>query len=95
MLHMIVNTHSAESCAFRGKEEAEALVPALEGLEKVAADHGVQMRGTWINRAAHEFFILVDSPNAHVVEEVLLKTGLIGRTHSRVFSVLTPDEIEV
>lgn len=92
MLHMIVNTHNAESCAFRGEEEEKHLVGALDGLEKAAADKGVELRGAWINRGAHEFFILVDSPDAHTVDEVLLATGLIGRTHSRVTAVITPAE---
>ena len=92
MLHMIVNTHNAESCAFRGKEEDDHLRPALEGLEKAAADKGVTVRGVWINRAAHEFFILVDAPHGHAIEETLLTTGLVGRTHSRVLSVVTPEE---
>ena len=36
MLHMIVNTHSAESCAFRGREEEEALTGAVESFKDSA-----------------------------------------------------------
>ena len=93
MLHLVLNSHSPESCAFRGEEEEKALVGAIDGLEKAAADAGIQIKGTWINRAGHEFFVLVDAPNAHVVDEALLKTGLVGRTHSRIVPVLTRDEV--
>jgi hypothetical protein len=88
MLHMIVNTHNAESCAFRGKEEEDLLVGAFDDLESSAPELGLSMRGSWVNRAAHEIFILIDAPNGHVIEEALLKAGVVGRTHSRILPVV-------
>jgi hypothetical protein len=95
MLHMIVNTHNAESCAFRGDEEAKALTTAFDRFSEQAEGRDVTVQGAWINRAAHEFFILVDAPNAHAIDEGLLAAGMVGRTHTRVLAVLPAEDVEV
>jgi hypothetical protein len=95
MLHMVVSTHNPESCAFRGQEEGRILSDAFERLDEQATEQGASVKGSWVNRAAHEIFVLVDAPNAHVIEEALLGAGLIGRTHSRVLSVVATEDVEV
>ncbi|HSK92499.1 MAG TPA: hypothetical protein VLA76_00410 [Candidatus Angelobacter sp.] len=95
MLHMIVNTHNAESCAFRGADEGRILTEAFDRLAAGAGEQGVSVEGSWINRAAHEAFILVNAPNANAIEEALLDAGLVGRTHSRVLSVIPTDDVVV
>lgn len=92
MLHMIVNTHSAESCAFRGKEEEELLVGSLDRFKDSAGPKGVTFQGWWVNRASHEIFMLVDAPNSHVIEETLLEAGVVGRTHSRILPVVAVED---
>ena len=92
MLHMIVSTHNPESCAFRGKEEEELLNHAKDAFEESLPDRGLSLKGSWVNRAAHEIFILVDAPNAHAIEEALLAAGLVGRTHSRVLPVVALED---
>ena len=92
MLHMVVNTHSAESCAFRGKEEEDVLVGAFNKFEESAPEQGLTVQGSWVNRAAHEIFLLVEAANAHVIEEALLDAGLVGRTHSRVLPLVSLEE---
>lgn len=96
MLHMIINTHNPESCAFRSQEDGAALAGPFERFaETVAATHEVTIQGTWVNRPAHEIFILADAPNSHVIEDALLEAGLVGRTHSRVLSVVPSQDVEV
>lgn len=85
---MIVNTHHAESCPFRGQEHADALAPALEQLAETAESMGASVAGAWVNGAGHTGFYLVEAPNAHVVDQVIQASGLTGRTHSQVFSVV-------
>ncbi|MFN2525810.1 MAG: hypothetical protein ABR505_06045 [Actinomycetota bacterium] len=91
MLHMLVNTHSAESCAFRGKEEEELLVGSLDQLKEVASEHTLVFEGWWVNRAAHEIFMLIEAPNGHVIEKALLHAGVVGRTHTRILPVVAVD----
>jgi hypothetical protein len=49
MLHMLVNTHNPESCAYRGEAEDEALVGALEAIKGHAPEQGLEWRGSWVN----------------------------------------------
>jgi hypothetical protein len=93
MKHMVLNTHNAESCGFRSEEDGKIIGGALEQLDAVGSGMGVSVDEFWINRAAHTFFILIDAPNAHVIDEVLLKAGFVGRTHTEVFPVLTSEEV--
>jgi hypothetical protein len=93
MKHMVVNTHNAESCAFRSEEDGKAMGAALDALGAAGSELGFTIDGFWINRSAHAFFILVDSPNAHVIDEALLAAGLVGRTHTEIFPVLTMEEV--
>lgn len=95
MLHMIVNTHHAESCAFRGDHEGKILSDAFDAFDGQAGERGITISGSWVNRAAHEIFVLVDAPNAHVIEEGLLEAGLVGRTHTRVLSVVPVADLQV
>ncbi len=96
MLYMIVNTHSAESCAFRSEDDAKALVGAFESFEQEkAAGHGVKILGSWINRPSHEAFILADAPDPHAIDNALVASGAVGRSHTRVVSVLSTDDVQV
>lgn len=96
MLHMIVQTHNPESCAFRTPEHGAALAEPYERfVEQVAASHGITIEGSWVNRPAHEVFILAHAANAHAVEDALLEAGLVGRTHTRVLSVVPTQDVEV
>ena len=93
MIHMVVNTHTAESCAFRGTEEEELLTGALDRFSESAPGSGMSINGSWVNRAGHEIFMLIDASNAHAIEEALLDAGLVGRTHSRIVPVLGVQDV--
>lgn len=96
MLYMIVNTHNAESCAFRSKADAVATAGAFDRLEQViAAADGLELRGSWINRPSHEAFVLVEATGAHAIDDAIVDSGIIGRTHTRVVSVLPTQDVEV
>jgi hypothetical protein len=88
-LHMVVNTHNPESCAFRGEEEEKLLAGPLDQLKDSATQNGLTFQGWWVNRASHEIFMLIDAASAHTIEEALLGAGLIGRTHSRILPVVS------
>lgn len=87
MLHMLVNVHNPESCAYRSAEDDAALTPGLERFGAAAEARGASLRGWWVNTGAHTFFLLVDAPNAHVVDELLRDAELTGRTHTQTFAV--------
>lgn len=85
---MVVNSHHAESCPFRGKDHAEALASGLEALEGAAEERESRVVGAWANGAAHTSFFLVDAPHAHRIDEIIQAAGLTGRTESRVYAVV-------
>ena len=87
MLHMLVNTHNPESCAFRSPEEEAALAPSFMNLGEIAEKRGATLHGSWVNPGSHTIFLLIDAPNAHVIDEVVRESGLIGRTSTQVFAV--------
>ena len=93
MKHMVINTHNAESCAFRSEEDGKVIGGAIDAFGKSGAEFGLSIDQFWINRSAHAFFILVDAPNAHVIDEALLKAGIVGRTHTQIFPVLAMEEV--
>ena len=93
MLHMVVNTHNPESCAYRGEEEDRLLTEPLKQFGSGNPDLGISLTGTWVNRASHEIFMLVDAPNGHVIEQALIATGVLGRTHSRILPVVDTQKL--
>ena len=96
MLHMLVNTHNPESCAFRSPEDGAALSdPFDDFLDRIASRYDIEVQGTWVNRLAHEIFVLVEAPNSHVIEDAMLEAQLVGRTHTRVLSVVPTQSFEV
>ena len=96
MLYMIVNTHNPESCAFRSKPDAVATSGAFDRFEElVKATEGLDLRGSWINRPSHEAFVLIDAPSAHAIDDAIVESGILGRTHNRVISVIPTQDVEV
>jgi hypothetical protein len=92
MLYMVVNTHSAESCAFRDEEQAQHLETAFDRFTQEAGAKEVSIRGSWVNRPGHEAFVLVDAPGPHAVDDLVVASGLVGRSTTRVLSVIALEE---
>jgi hypothetical protein len=84
MLHMVVSTHNPESCGFRSEQDDAVLTEAVERFRELAPQREITLRGWWINRGVHEFFMLLDAPNAHAIEDWLVESGLVGRTSCRI-----------
>ena len=94
MLHMVVNRHNPESCAFRGDDEARRFAEALARLEP-SDEAEASIHGSWVNRTGHELFVLVEAPNAHAVEELLIRSGLIAVGHTRTLPVIETADLQV
>ncbi|MGO9178515.1 MAG: hypothetical protein ACLQBX_00690 [Candidatus Limnocylindrales bacterium] len=89
MLHMVVQTHTAEDCAFRSDEDRRVTTDAYSRLLEIAKQHGAQVQGAWVNTASHTTFALVNAPNAHVVNAVIEASGLVARVTTTVYAVTT------
>jgi uncharacterized protein with GYD domain len=87
MLHMVVHTHTAESCPFRSEENRTAMGIALGQLMTLAKEHGAEMKGSWVNTGAHVVFSVVEAPSAHVVNTLIEASGLAARGTTTVYTV--------
>ena len=92
MLHMMLTTHGPDTCS--------AVVPAIrdiamEGFQKMeerAKALGITIQGSWANMPAHVIYMVVDAPNAHVVNQLARESRLMEWNTVTVNPILTLDE---
>ena len=77
-LHMVVLTHSPESCGWRSEECGATFGRAFGSFRQTASSHGATVQGAWVNTAAHRHYVLIDAPNAHAVNSLLSDAGLLA-----------------
>lgn len=89
MLHMVIVRHTAESCP--GRPGNEAIHPCMNSMQELIAERGIGVVGRWADPAAHVNFLVLDAPNAHVIQEVMMSSGMAGHTTTDVRPVLSMD----
>ena len=89
MLHMVIVRHTAESCP--GRPGNEAVHPCMNTMQELIAERGIGVVGRWADPAAHVNFLVLDAPNAHVIQEVMMSSGMAGHTTTDVRPVLSMD----
>lgn len=63
------------------RHSVESCVMQESDAERVAVEN------SWLNGPVHEAFVLVDAFDTHNIDEMIVSTGLSGRTTTRVLSV--------
>lgn len=71
MLHMVVITHGPETCAAVNPESAQLARNAMEKMDETSKKLQITLKGAWVDPPAHVFYVLVDAPNAHVVNDLM------------------------
>ena len=89
MLHMVIVRHTAESCP--GRPGNEAIHPCMNTMQELIAERGIGVVGRWADPAAHANFLVLDAPNAHVIQEVMMSSGMAGHTTTEIRPVLSMD----
>ena len=89
MLHMVIARHSPESCP--GREGNESIYPCMNSMEELIKQRGVQIVGRWADPSAHVNYMVLDAPNAHVVQELFMESGLFGHMSAEIRPVLSMD----
>ena len=92
MLHMVIATHGPDTCAASVPEIRELAKSTLPKLEEVAKGLGVTVQGGWANMPAHAIYILVDAPNAHVVNRLSAEVQLMNWNTVVVNPVITLED---
>lgn len=78
MLHMMVATHGPETCpASMSEEVRNKVLSEFKKIDEVANKLGVTVQGSWANMPAHAIYIVVDAPNAHVVNKMAIELQLM------------------
>ena len=73
MLHMVVATHGPETCALLVHEIGDKALTALERMDEVAKGHGANMEGGWSDMSGHTIYMVIDAPNAHIVNQMMME----------------------
>ncbi len=92
MLHMVQVTHAADTCPLGNEDVFNRVRPEMVAVEAAVKEAGAELKGGWVNAPAHVFFLLVEAPNAHVVDRAIVETGLIRWNTSVTYAVSTLDE---
>ena len=71
MLHMVVMTHGPETCAAVSKAAGDMARFAVSQMADVSKKLNCTVKGSWVDPPAHVFYILVEAPNAHVVNQAM------------------------
>ena len=89
MLHLVVVRHPAESCP--GRPGNEAVHPCLQTMAELLVERGVVTVGRWADPPAHVNWLVLDAPSAHVIQGVLMESGVFAHTTAEVRPVLSMD----
>ena len=89
MLHLVIVRHSPESCP--GRPGNEAIRPCLQTMADLLTQRGVTTVGRWADPPAHVNYLVLDAPDAHVIQGVLMESGMFAHTTAEVRPILSMD----
>ncbi len=89
MLHMVIVRHSPESCP--GRPGNEAVHPCLHAMDTMIGEQGIGVVGRWADPAAHVNYLVLDAPNGHAIQAILMESGMFGHTTAEIRPVLSMD----
>lgn len=92
MLHMIVATHSPDNCPMNDAALAKKVLAQNQRIPQVSKKLGVTVQGSWTNMLGHITFMLVDAPNAHVLNEMAIELQLMNWNTGVIYPVTTMQE---
>ena len=77
MLHMLVAKHGPETCAAVVPELRDKALAALNERDKIAKKLGITIEGGWTDMPGHTIYMVIDAPNAHVVQQLSMEMQLM------------------
>ena len=92
MLHMIVAIHGPDTCAANVPEVRDMAVSAFQRMDEITAALSIKVQGAWANMPAHAIYIVVDAPNAHVVNQMAREAQLMNWNTVTVTPIVTLQE---
>ncbi len=92
MLHMVVITHEPDTCAAVHPDIGEKARNGIARMEEVSKAHQVTVQGSWVDAPAHEFYFLIDAPNAHAINDLMIEIELFHWNTVDIHAVRTLEE---
>jgi hypothetical protein len=92
MLHMVVMTHGADTCAAALKGPGEMADMAIEQIGAVSKKHNVAVQGWWVDPPGHVFFMLAEAPSAHALTELMIELKLFHWNTVQIHPIMTVTE---
>lgn len=89
MLHMVIVSHTAESCP--GKEGNQDIHPCLHSMNEMLQERGVGIVGRWADPPAHVSYMVLDAPHGHLLQEILMESGVAMHTTTRIRPIVSMD----
>ena len=92
MLHMVVLNHGPDTCAAANPESGEMARTARDNMEDVSKKYQVTIQGAWVDAPAHVLYLLVDAPNAHVINTIMMELKFALWNTIDIHPILTLEE---
>ena len=88
MLHMVVLNHTSDNCPGVSMLIRDRVLTMFNTLEDVLNKHSCSLVGSWINKSSHVTFFLVDGPDSHTVDSLLVDFGLAVWNQAVIYPVI-------
>ena len=88
MLHMVVLNHTSDNCPGVSIPIRDRVLTMFNTLEDVLNRHSCSLVGSWINNSSHVTFFLVDGPDSHAVDSLLVDFGLAVWNQAVIYPVI-------
>ncbi len=92
MLHLVVLNHGPENCPGLVNTVRDRVLRMSSTMEEVLKAHDCTLEGGWVSRSAHATFVVVDGPNGHAVDELMVDLGLAAWNTNTMYPVITLQE---
>ena len=76
MLYMVEATHDPETCAAFVEESKKRMQVMKDNIDDMAKSHGITVKGSWVAMVAHKIYMLLDAPNGHAVQDLVVEVEL-------------------
>ena len=88
MLHMVVLNHTSDNCPGVAIPIRDRVLTMFNTLEDVLNRHSCSLVGSWINKSSHVTCFLVDGPDSHAVDSLLVDFGLAVWNQAVIYPVI-------
>ena len=87
-----VTESQPDKCPGLALEIRDRVVRMASTMTEVLQSYGCSFHGGWVSKSAHLTFIVIDAPNAHAVDDVMVDLGLAVWKTAAIYPAITLEE---